>query len=375
MQHAKRIKRPLALTATLALAACGAPGQGSGGDETDAGGESTSGGDTGSSGDTDSASGTGGEAAGCDFETAVQPIFSMSCAFAGCHGGADPQQGMSLEAGAAHAALVGVDSQELPGTPRVTPGDLDASYLWEKLGASPSVGAQMPPGGQLSASELEVIERWILAGAPADEPFQECDEGAGVAEVEIVGDGLFVQVGELASFEAVALDDEGQPLDVSIAWVSASGERLFVDRDGVGLGVSPGAVELVAVAGGVESAPVVVDVIDHDPPAAAFLADALPVFTGSCALAGCHVDGVETGDLRFDRDPDQVWEKLVGEPAEQVPGTPRITPNDPLNSYVLLKIVQGSPAVGGQMPLGDAPLDAEKAQLILRWILSGASYG
>lgn len=377
---------PLALALPLALFACNIPYADTGvesgvtdsgaGEDTDAGttdADATTGGSavSGTDGDGDSTT-AGALPGGCDFEGAIQPIFTASCAFSGCHGGAGPQASMSLEAGSAYAALVGVASVQLD-MQRVTPGELDASYLWEKLGPSPASGSSMPLGGQLQDGELALIEAWIVAGAPETEPFQDCEDAA-AAEVEILGDDVSVLVGELVTLEAIATDGDGEPLDVPITWTSASGERLFIDRDGVGLGVSPGSVEVVASAGGVESAPLVVEVIDHDPPAEGFLGGALPVLQGSCALAGCHVDGVEPGDLRFDRDPDKLWEKLVGESAMQVPGMHRIAPGDPLGSYVLLKIVQATPAVGGQMPLGGGPLDADKALVILRWILDGAPY-
>lgn len=324
---------------------------------------------TGSSG-----SDTGGDLQGCDYEALIQPIFTSNCALGGCHAGANPQMGMSLEAGVSYANIVGVDSGESPGTPRIAAGDPAGSYLWQKLGPAPAVGSQMPLGGELSAQDQARIEAWILAGAPETEPFQECDAGPGVAEVVIEEGPTSVQVGELVELTATALDGEGMPVDVAITWTSAQGEVLFIDRDGTGLGVSPGSVAVTAAVGNVVSPAVTVEVVDFDPPAAAFAADVLPIFTGVCAVPGCHVDGVEPGDMRFDREPMEVWERLVGNPVEEVPTMPRISPDDPLSSYLLLKLVQTTPQVGGQMPLGTAPIEAERAQAILRWILDGAPF-
>jgi hypothetical protein len=96
-------------------------------------------------------------------------IFTPNCAsFSSCHGGASPQEGMSLQAPAA-GALVGVASTEMPALMRVAPGDPDASYLLQKLErAMPAVGVRMPPDQPLPANKIEAIRTWIAAGAQND---------------------------------------------------------------------------------------------------------------------------------------------------------------------------------------------------------------
>lgn len=338
----------------------------------DAGSE-TGDGETGDGETGDDETGDGDDCLGeGDFDSEVQPIFSQSCALSGCHAGASPAQGMSLEPGAAYGSLVAVASAQVPSMIRVEPGDPAGSLLMNKLGASPAFGQQMPPGGELSQSEIDTIEAWIAAGAPETEAFMACD-GDGVAQIEIEAPET-VEVGMLAGLTATALDSGGQPVpDVSVVWTSARGEVLFVDRKGTALGVSPGVVEVVASIGTVESDPVAVEVVDFDPPAAAFLAEVEPILSDTCAVMGCHVDGVEPGDLRFDRSPDRVWEELA-EPSFQVPSMRRVEPGAPLDSYLMVKLVQREPPVGGQMPLGTAPIDAESAQTILRWILADAPF-
>lgn len=102
----------------------------------------------------------------------VQPILDRHCV--ACHLYESPQGGLSLEAGDAHGATVGVASSEAP-LPRITPGDPARSYLVHKLrGTQARVGgsgAAMPfnadtGGSGLPREELELIERWIRAGAP-----------------------------------------------------------------------------------------------------------------------------------------------------------------------------------------------------------------
>ena len=70
------------------------------------------------------------------------------------------------DAAASFANLVDVDSIQVPGTPRVAPGDPDGSYLIHKLEGTQEEGDQMPQGGPfLDATTIGVIRRWIEDGA------------------------------------------------------------------------------------------------------------------------------------------------------------------------------------------------------------------
>lgn len=315
---------------------------------------------------------SGGTPTDCDFAGAVQPIFTGSCS---CHAGGQPAAGLSLAEGESFAALVGVESSSAPGVLRVAAGDPDSSFLLEKLLPGPSVGQQMPIGGSLATEQVATITAWIAAGAPETATFA-CapgQSGGDVGEVEIDVDGpLQVQVGETLPVTAVVVDPDGEPIEATLTWKSSAELTLYVDGQGVLLGVSPGTVELTASAGGVTSAAVAVEVIDHDPPAATFT-QVRAITDQRCATAGCHVDGVEPGDLRFDREPDRLWEELVEDGAEQV-DMPRVDAGAPTNSYLMHKLVLTTPAVGGRMPFGGPPIAAAEAQVILRWILSGAQF-
>ena len=98
----------------------------------------------------------------------VQPIFSASCASASCHGGASPKQGLSLETGMAHAAVVGVASAQCASLKLVEAGDASKSYLTQKLEGSGTcfTGARMPFGAApLDSAKLALIRTWIDQGA------------------------------------------------------------------------------------------------------------------------------------------------------------------------------------------------------------------
>ena len=62
---------------------------------------------------------------------------------------------------------------------------------------------------------------------------------------------------------------------------------------------------------------------------------------------------------------------LVGIPSTEVPELDRVEPGDPDNSYVVQKI-EGTQAVGAQMPLGGPPLPQEQMELVRQWITDGA---
>ena len=325
-------------------------------------------GDAPTTGPVDPSGGTPGE---CDFPGAVQPIFTASCS---CHAGGQPAGGLSLATGESFAALVGVESSQAPGVLRVAAGEPDSSFLVVKLLPGPSVGQQMPIGGMLAEGQIATITAWIAAGAPETEVFACAGGQAGdVGEIEIDAEGTVqVLVGETTPLSAIVTNEEGEPSEAALTWTSSAELTLYVDGKGVLLGVSPGTVQVTASANGVTSAPVTVEVVEHDPPAATFT-QVRALTDQRCAISGCHVDGVEPGDLRFDREPDRLWEELVEDGAEQV-NMPRVQANAPTNSYLLHKLVLRTPAVGAQMPIGGSPIAAAEAQVILRWVLAGAEF-
>jgi hypothetical protein len=111
------------------------------------------------------------------FATLERQIFDLSCSTVSCHGAAD-SGGLTLAEGSAYANLVGVPAvnpaAHAAGLFRVVPGDPDASFLLDKLTGmlTPDEGAPMPRvGGSLPAARIDLVRRWIAAGAPADAPF------------------------------------------------------------------------------------------------------------------------------------------------------------------------------------------------------------
>ena len=108
-----------------------------------------------------------------------QNIFMASCAFSGCHDSPTDLGKLDLRPGMSHAALVGTMSKLETTRMLVTPNNVPASYLMLMLhdfdpamasppGTMPGVG-YMPQGApELCCQKLQAIERWIMAGAPAN---------------------------------------------------------------------------------------------------------------------------------------------------------------------------------------------------------------
>jgi hypothetical protein len=111
------------------------------------------------------------------FATLQETIFKPLCSTASCHGVA-AAGGLDLSPAVAYANLVGVlaanPAAQEAGVLRVTPGDPGSSFLFSKLTGTlgPGQGLVMPRVGALMPSkQIELIRRWIIAGAPADAPF------------------------------------------------------------------------------------------------------------------------------------------------------------------------------------------------------------
>jgi len=98
----------------------------------------------------------------------VQMIFDMACT--DCHGEKHQKSKLNLSPATAKQALINQPSDEMPKLMRVKPGDLEGSYLWQKLEGKAAKGKGMPRGifssKRLPDAQLEVIRKWIEAGAP-----------------------------------------------------------------------------------------------------------------------------------------------------------------------------------------------------------------
>lgn len=91
------------------------------------------------------------------------------------------------------------------------------------------------------------------------------------------------------------------------------------------------------------------------------------VFTPICSV--CHVGADAPQGLILDAQ--HSYSLLVGVPSTEVPSLLRVDPGNPGASYIVQKL-EGTAAVGGQMPLGQPPLPASTIAFIKQWITDGA---
>jgi hypothetical protein len=92
------------------------------------------------------------------------------------------------------------------------------------------------------------------------------------------------------------------------------------------------------------------------------------VFTPICTA--CHAGAA--APLGFRLDAASAFAMLVNAPSVEVPTLLRVSPGDPDSSYLIQKL-EGHAQVGGQMPLGQAPLPQATIAVIREWIANGAA--
>jgi hypothetical protein len=114
------------------------------------------------------------------FDRIQTQIFDQSCATGGCHDSQTTQADLLLERGASYANLIGKTPTNADaaaaGWRRVAVvdaamGDVASSYLVSKLTGDlgPGFGKRMPfERPKLDDALVDVVRRWVAAGAPAD---------------------------------------------------------------------------------------------------------------------------------------------------------------------------------------------------------------
>jgi hypothetical protein len=95
------------------------------------------------------------------------------------------------------------------------------------------------------------------------------------------------------------------------------------------------------------------------------------VLQTSCVFSTCHKSGPSpAGEMTLERD--VAHANLVDVPSPVVAGKIRVVAGDPDASYLMEKLTASMPAAGDPMP-PDAPLEAERIELVRAWIEAGAA--
>jgi hypothetical protein len=333
------------------------------------------------------------------------------------HAGANPDEDLNLDAQNSYAMLVGIASNQAPGTLRVAPGNPDASYLIQKMEGTATVGGVMPPGGSIAQPSIDIVRAWITAGAADNRPpaaapirietmFPAPTATLDIAPIQIIagfdrvvdastvnamtfllegsgGDGTFGEANDIvinAPVSAPGANPEAAVMDLSAAnlvddtyrvRLLGSGGSFIMDLDSNALdgeyfGAFPTGND--AEGGDYEANFVVSTPV---PPTLAEIQAS--VFLPSCSSAGCHSGGGATLPTIMDLTTAAgSFASLVGQPSTQMLGTDLVVPGDPVNSYLMHKLEGTQPAGQGvQMPIG-APLPAALIEDVRQWILAGA---
>ncbi len=101
--------------------------------------------------------------------------------------------------------------------------------------------------------------------------------------------------------------------------------------------------------------------------------DVQPIFSGVCAVTGCHV--VTTPEEALNLSEGLAHSNIVNVPANQLTGMMRVRPGQPDQSYLVHKIQGTQASVGGagnRMPLVGTPLTQAQIDTIRDWIAAGA---
>lgn len=101
-----------------------------------------------------------------------------------------------------------------------------------------------------------------------------------------------------------------------------------------------------------------------------FQADVQPIFTGNCALRGCHTGAAPQAHL--DLSDGAAYAQLVGVAAYLCAGRTRVTAGSVPDSYLYAKLLGASDICGSRMPLNGGALATEDVATIASWICNGA---
>ena len=313
--------------------------------------------------------------------------------------------------------LVGIDSNQQSGTPRVAPGNPDGSYLIQKL-----EGAVVhPPTGALTQPVIDVIRQWITDGAiddtvvPPAAPVQ-------ISSVSVTPNQTLtapptqIVVGFTRDLDASSVNantiilersggdasftngNEVQIVAASVAVANNNAQSAVIDLTGA---VMPDDSYRLQVLG--NGAAVVMDLdanaLDGEftgifpsgngMPGGDFISffsiqtpvvlgptlDQIQavVFSPSCATAGCHT-GPAGNFLPAGLDlsnADASFASLVNAMSMQSMGQTLVIPGDPDNSYLIQKL-EGNGLGNVMPPPPRAPLAAATIAEIRQWITDGA---
>jgi hypothetical protein len=286
------------------------------------------------------------------FDQIQTEIFNQNCLSAGCHNGAAQAGGLNLSEGVSYDDLVDVLSENAVaadrGLLRVEPFEPDDSFLIIKL-TNPALGegTRMPQGANpLPASDIEMIRAWIADGAPrGGTPVPSATNSTTPSATPTPTAGATASV-------------TPTPPNTATPTVTITGTAPPSATPTLTPTVSP----TPSASPSPTLEPWLVRIQEQ-------------IFTPSCATMFCHDAATASGDLVL-TDEAVSYADLVGvEPDNRVArdrGLLRVVPNQPLQSFLIVKVTNPPLGEGSRMPLIGAPLTVEQIALLVGWIEAGA---
>ena len=280
------------------------------------------------------------------YDVIQQQIFNQHCLSAGCHNATAQAGNLNLTTGVSYGDLVNVTPDNAVaaanGLLRVEPFNPDNSFIIVKLtGPAPGEGTRMPQGmAPLSPSDIAMIRDWIADGAPPP-------EGTAVAT----------------------------------ATPSASPTETLTPTVADTPTITPTPVDTGPPTPTVTGTPPPTATASQTPTASPTLTPLpwLPriqetIFNPSCAIMFCHDKATASGNLVLTAD--ESYANLVNVTPDNAVarnrGLLRVVPDDPAQSFLIVKVTQPPLGEGSKMPLTGTPLTAEQIALLTGWIEAGA---
>ncbi len=324
-----------------------------------------------------------------------------------------------LDAANSFGLLVGVPSSQVPALQRVNPGNPNESYLIQKLEGAATVGQQMPLGApSLPQADINVIRQWITDGAlpPAGPPPAAPIRVTSLSplpgsDLDVLPPSVIAMFDR--DLDATSVDattfilersggdgtfGDGNEVAVAAAGITVAGASPMTatfDLTGVASAFDTYRVRLVGT-GGATIRDLGPNTLDGEFSGAFPSGDGnqggdfealftvsdlvatldsiqTKIFTPKCATAGCHTGptGMVLPEGMDLSDGDASFNSLVMTPSIQEPLILRTMPGDPDNSYLIQKL-EGTAAMGLQMPRNLPPLPQANIDVVRQWITDGA---
>jgi len=96
--------------------------------------------------------------------------------------------------------------------------------------------------------------------------------------------------------------------------------------------------------------------------------EVLDIFDNRCAFVGCHAGTNSPKGL--DLSEDFALSSLVNQPSVDAPGYMRVKPQDPVRSYLIMKLKGSAGIAGDKMPKGSDALSQSEIGTVESWINS-----